>query len=117
MLDTASNYFRSIESGTVATQEDETVVTTNPTSAEQLSVRERMQRFNRMASETDLVARSNDAATPVRKRSDKASDFSLQSFSFRDRSAARITDRATSGQFRASSVALLYIYIYSDASE
>ncbi|KAH0947711.1 hypothetical protein HN011_006545, partial [Eciton burchellii] len=58
----------------VAIKEDETVVTTNPTSAEQLSVRERMQRFNRMASETDLVARSNDAATPVRKRSDKGAD-------------------------------------------
>lgn len=61
-------------SATVETQEDEPAATTNPSSAEQLSVRERMQRFNRIASETDPVARSNtDAATPVRRRADKVS--------------------------------------------
>ncbi|KAG8037975.1 hypothetical protein G9C98_006300 [Cotesia typhae] len=35
------------------------------------SVRERMQRFNRMASETDLHGRPNSATTPAKKRSDK----------------------------------------------
>ncbi|XP_057333553.1 serine/threonine-protein kinase WNK4-like [Microplitis mediator] len=38
------------------------------------SVRERMQRFNRMASETDLHGRPNGAATPAKKRSDKGAD-------------------------------------------
>ncbi|XP_011690652.1 PREDICTED: ankyrin repeat domain-containing protein SOWAHC isoform X4 [Wasmannia auropunctata] len=52
-------------------KEDEAVTTTNPSSAEQLSVRERMQRFNRMASETDLPARPNDTTAPTRKRADK----------------------------------------------
>ncbi|XP_070169124.1 ankyrin repeat domain-containing protein SOWAHA-like [Polyergus mexicanus] len=55
-------------------KEDETTTTTNPTSAEQLSVRERMQRFNRMASETDLPARPNDTTTSARKRADKGAD-------------------------------------------
>ncbi|XP_036138574.1 ankyrin repeat domain-containing protein SOWAHC isoform X2 [Monomorium pharaonis] len=57
-------------------KEDEAVTTTNaPSSAEQLSVRERMQRFNRMASETDLHARPNDTTTvPLRKRADKGAD-------------------------------------------
>lgn len=54
-------------------QEDEVVTTTNPSSAEQLSVRERMQRFNRMASETDLQARPNETTVPARKRADKVS--------------------------------------------
>lgn len=54
-------------------QEDEVATTTNPSSAEQLSVRERMQRFNRMASETDLHARPNDTTVPARKRADKVS--------------------------------------------
>ncbi|TGZ51248.1 Ankyrin repeat domain-containing protein 56 [Temnothorax longispinosus] len=52
-------------------QENEAVTTTNPSSAEQLSVRERMQRFNRMASETDLHARPNETTVPARKRTDK----------------------------------------------
>lgn len=56
-------------------QEDEAITTTNPSSAEQLSVRERMQRFNRMASETDLHARSNETTVPARKRTDKVSAF------------------------------------------
>lgn len=56
-------------------QEDEAITTTNPTSAEQLSVRERMQRFNRMASETDLHARPNETTVPARKRADKVSAF------------------------------------------
>ncbi|XP_011160241.1 ankyrin repeat domain-containing protein SOWAHB [Solenopsis invicta] len=55
-------------------KEDEVVTTTNPSSAEQLSVRERMQRFNRMASETDLHARHNDTTVPARKRADKGAD-------------------------------------------
>ncbi|RLU17573.1 hypothetical protein DMN91_009809 [Ooceraea biroi] len=58
----------------VAIKEDATSTTTNPPSAEQLSVRERMQRFNRMASETDPVARTNDAATPIRRRADRGAD-------------------------------------------
>lgn len=66
--------FREIwQSKTVELQEDETVATTN--SAEQLSVRERMQRFNRMASETDLPARPNDTTSHARKRADKVSDL------------------------------------------
>ncbi|XP_018338218.1 PREDICTED: ankyrin repeat domain-containing protein SOWAHB isoform X3 [Trachymyrmex septentrionalis] len=55
-------------------KEDEAVTTTNSSSAEQLSVRERMQRFNRMASETDLHVRHNDTTVPVRKRTDKGAD-------------------------------------------
>lgn len=55
-------------------QEDEAVAT-NPGSTEQLSFRERMQRFNRMASETDLQGRSNGTITPTRKRSDKVIDI------------------------------------------
>ncbi|KOX77709.1 Ankyrin repeat domain-containing protein SOWAHB [Melipona quadrifasciata] len=50
--------------------EDEAVAT-NPGSTEQLSFRERMQRFNRMASETDLQGRPNGTITPTKKRSDK----------------------------------------------
>ncbi|XP_024872698.1 ankyrin repeat domain-containing protein SOWAHB isoform X2 [Temnothorax curvispinosus] len=55
-------------------KENEAVTTTNPSSAEQLSVRERMQRFNRMASETDLHARPNETTVPARKRTDKGAD-------------------------------------------
>ncbi|XP_029156939.1 ankyrin repeat domain-containing protein SOWAHC isoform X2 [Nylanderia fulva] len=55
-------------------KEDETVTMTNAVSAEQLSVRERMQRFNRMASETDLPARPNDTTSPAKKRVDKGAD-------------------------------------------
>nr|XP_034185884.1 ankyrin repeat domain-containing protein SOWAHB isoform X10 [Osmia lignaria] len=54
-------------------KEDEAVVV-NPGSTEQLSFRERMQRFNRMASETDLQGRPNGAITPTKKRSDKGAD-------------------------------------------
>lgn len=54
-------------------QEDEAVAT-NPGSTEQLSFRERMQRFNRMASETDLQGRPNGTITPTKKRSDKVTD-------------------------------------------
>ncbi|XP_068989885.1 ankyrin repeat domain-containing protein SOWAHC isoform X1 [Neodiprion pinetum] len=43
-------------------------------SAEQLSVRERMQRFNRMASETDIQGPVNGSTTPNKKRSDKGTD-------------------------------------------
>lgn len=49
---------------------------TNSGSAEQLSVRERMQRFNRMASETDLPSRpSGGTTTPTKKRTEKVSDL------------------------------------------
>lgn len=54
-------------------QEDETVAA-NPGSTDQLSFRERMQRFNRMASETDLPGRPNGNITPTKKRSDKVTD-------------------------------------------
>ncbi|XP_032666427.1 ankyrin repeat domain-containing protein SOWAHC isoform X7 [Odontomachus brunneus] len=55
-------------------KEDEATVT-NPGSAEQLSVRERMQRFNRMASETDLPSRpSGGTTTPTKKRTEKGAD-------------------------------------------
>ncbi|XP_015116107.1 ankyrin repeat domain-containing protein SOWAHB [Diachasma alloeum] len=43
-------------------------------SGELPSVRERMQRFNRMASETDLHGRPNGITSPVKKRSDKGTD-------------------------------------------
>ncbi|XP_015429886.1 PREDICTED: ankyrin repeat domain-containing protein SOWAHB isoform X2 [Dufourea novaeangliae] len=54
-------------------KEDEAVAG-NPSSTEQLSFRERMQRFNRMASETDLQGRPNGTITPTKKRSDKGAD-------------------------------------------
>ena len=57
--------------------QEEVVTTTNSFSAEQLSVRERMQRFNRMASETDLHIRYNDTNVPARKRTDKVSTYFL----------------------------------------
>ncbi|KAL6423429.1 hypothetical protein ACFW04_010194 [Cataglyphis niger] len=55
-------------------KEDETATTTNLASVEQLSFRERMQRFNRMANETDLPARPNDTTSSARKRADKGAD-------------------------------------------
>ncbi|XP_046734435.1 ankyrin repeat domain-containing protein SOWAHB isoform X2 [Diprion similis] len=60
--------------------EDETTVgedggpASSSASAEQLSVRERMQRFNRMASETDIQSPVNGSTTPNKKRSDKGTD-------------------------------------------
>lgn len=53
-------------------QEDEGQSQLTP--AEQLSVRERMQRFNRMASETDMPVTTrpaNSSTSPIKKRSDK----------------------------------------------
>ncbi|KAL0105443.1 hypothetical protein PUN28_016835 [Cardiocondyla obscurior] len=70
-VENKENVDRNRNSSETSIKEDETVTTTNPTSAEQLSVRERMQRFNRMASETDLHSRPNEATTPTRKRTDK----------------------------------------------
>ena len=53
-------------------QEDKKNSSTNQlTPAEQLSVRERMQRFNRMASETDLPSRTNLSTLLSKKRLDK----------------------------------------------
>lgn len=54
----------------IETQEDDGPASATA-SAEQLSVRERMQRFNKMASETDLQGRVNGSTTPTKKRSDK----------------------------------------------
>ncbi|KAG7187632.1 hypothetical protein KM043_016693 [Ampulex compressa] len=56
-----------------AIKEDE-AVPVNPGSTEQLSFRERMQRFNKMASEIDLHSRPNGTTTPTKKRSDKGAD-------------------------------------------
>ncbi|XP_076649980.1 ankyrin repeat domain family member sosondowah isoform X1 [Halictus rubicundus] len=60
--------------GSEAVIKEDEAVTGNPSSAEQLSFRERMQRFNRMASETDLPGRPNGTITPTKKRSDKGAD-------------------------------------------
>ncbi|XP_043518436.1 ankyrin repeat domain-containing protein SOWAHC isoform X2 [Frieseomelitta varia] len=60
--------------GSEAVIKEDEAVATNPGSTEQLSFRERMQRFNRMASETDLHGRSNGTITPTKKRSDKGAD-------------------------------------------
>ncbi|XP_043476138.1 ankyrin repeat domain-containing protein SOWAHB isoform X3 [Leptopilina heterotoma] len=54
-------------------KEDE-IPTTPQSSAEQLSVRERMQRFNRMATETDLNVCPSGATPPIKKRSDKGTE-------------------------------------------
>ncbi|XP_076248282.1 uncharacterized protein LOC143188106 isoform X1 [Calliopsis andreniformis] len=60
--------------GSEAVIKEDEAVATNPGSSEQLSFRERMQRFNRMASETDLQGRPNGTITPTKKRSDKGAD-------------------------------------------
>ena len=73
-------YFRQL----MKMQEDEVASPTTPstsstslsssqlTPAEQVSVRERMQRFNRMANETDMPARPSATNTPpIKKRADK----------------------------------------------
>ncbi|XP_043586345.1 ankyrin repeat domain-containing protein SOWAHB isoform X2 [Bombus pyrosoma] len=60
--------------GSEAVIKEDEAVATNPGSTEQLSFRERMQRFNRMASETDLQGRPNGTITPTKKRSDKGAD-------------------------------------------
>ncbi|XP_026669458.1 ankyrin repeat domain-containing protein SOWAHB isoform X2 [Ceratina calcarata] len=60
--------------GSEAVIKEDEAVPASPGSTEQLSFRERMQRFNRMASETDLQGRSNGAITPTKKRSDKGAD-------------------------------------------
>ncbi|KAK2585750.1 hypothetical protein KPH14_010361 [Odynerus spinipes] len=54
-------------------KEDE-IAAANPGSGEELSFRERMQRFDRMATETDLHGRPNGTTTPTKKRSDKGAD-------------------------------------------
>ncbi|XP_076665288.1 ankyrin repeat domain family member sosondowah isoform X2 [Andrena cerasifolii] len=60
--------------GSEAVIKEDEAVAANPGSTEQLSFRERMQRFNRMASETDLQGRPNGNITPTKKRSDKGAD-------------------------------------------
>ncbi|XP_043248928.1 ankyrin repeat domain-containing protein SOWAHB isoform X5 [Colletes gigas] len=60
--------------GSEAVIKEDEAVAANPGSTEQLSFRERMQRFNRMASETDLQGRPNGTITPTKKRSDKGAD-------------------------------------------
>ncbi|XP_066602254.1 ankyrin repeat domain-containing protein SOWAHC [Prorops nasuta] len=54
-------------------KEDE-ATPSNPGSTEHLSFRERMQRFNRMASETDLPNKPTGNTTPVKKRAEKGAD-------------------------------------------
>ena len=51
-------------------QEDDSS-TNQLTPAEQLSVRERMQHFNKMATETDLPARPSVSSPSNKKRTDK----------------------------------------------
>ncbi|XP_076225711.1 uncharacterized protein LOC116424988 isoform X1 [Nomia melanderi] len=72
-MDNKENVDRNRGGSEAVIKEDE-AVTGIPSSAEQLSFRERMQRFNRMASETDLHGRPNGAITPTKKRSDKGAD-------------------------------------------
>ncbi|XP_076760903.1 ankyrin repeat domain family member sosondowah [Xylocopa sonorina] len=60
--------------GSEAVIKEDEAVAANPGSTEQLSFRERMQRFNRLASETDLQGRPNGTITPTKKRSDKGAD-------------------------------------------
>nr|XP_012146169.1 PREDICTED: ankyrin repeat domain-containing protein SOWAHB isoform X3 [Megachile rotundata] len=72
-LENKENVDRNKGGSEAVIKEDEAVVA-NPGSTEQLSFRERMQRFNRMASETDLQGRPNGAITPTKKRSDKGAD-------------------------------------------
>ncbi|KAI4499148.1 hypothetical protein M0802_005731 [Mischocyttarus mexicanus] len=56
-------------------QEDDIITAaTNPGSGEELSFRERMQRFDRMANETDHHGRPNGTTTPTKKRSEKGAD-------------------------------------------
>ncbi|XP_015182895.1 PREDICTED: ankyrin repeat domain-containing protein SOWAHC [Polistes dominula] len=55
-------------------KEDEIITAANPGSGEELSFRERMQRFDRMANETDLHGRPNGTTTPTKKRSEKGAD-------------------------------------------
>lgn len=64
-------YPRRFDNASVLNMQEDEAVATNPGSSEQLSFRERMQRFNRMASETDLQGRPNGTITPTKKRSDK----------------------------------------------
>lgn len=52
-------------------QEDDVSTANLVASAEQLSVRERMQRFNRLANETDSSPRSPANNTQTKKRSEK----------------------------------------------
>ncbi|XP_012053979.1 PREDICTED: ankyrin repeat domain-containing protein SOWAHB [Atta cephalotes] len=73
-MENKENVDRNRNSSLEAVIKEEVVTTTNSFSAEQLSVRERMQRFNRMASETDLHIRYNDTNVPARKRTDKGAD-------------------------------------------
>ncbi|XP_033223983.1 ankyrin repeat domain-containing protein SOWAHC isoform X2 [Belonocnema kinseyi] len=68
------NFEKSKASFEPTIKEDEVPAVLQPTSAEQLSVRERMQRFNRMASETDLNVRPSGNTTPIKKRSEKGAE-------------------------------------------
>ena len=52
-------------------QEDDVSTANLVASAEQLSVRERMQRFNRLATETDSHPRSPGTNTQTKKRFEK----------------------------------------------
>lgn len=86
-------------------QEDEAVAA-NPGSTEQLSFRERMQRFNRMASETDLQGRPNGNITPTKKRSDKVTEttisFSNTSITICFSALERLTEYISASHFLTS---------------
>ncbi|XP_058793208.1 ankyrin repeat domain-containing protein SOWAHB [Phymastichus coffea] len=74
-VDKAKNESDLIKEDEVAAAQQQPPASPQLTPAEQLSVRERMQRFNRMASETDLPNRPNTVSTPpVKKRSDKGTE-------------------------------------------
>ncbi|XP_076171514.1 uncharacterized protein LOC143148748 isoform X1 [Ptiloglossa arizonensis] len=73
-IENKENVDRNRGGGSEAVIKEDEAVAANPGSTEQLSFRERMQRFNRMASETDLQGRPNGTITPTKKRSDKGAD-------------------------------------------
>ncbi|XP_014482377.1 PREDICTED: ankyrin repeat domain-containing protein SOWAHC isoform X3 [Dinoponera quadriceps] len=74
-LENKENIEKNTRGASEAVIKEDEVTATNTVSAEQLSVRERMQRFNRMASETDLPNRpSAGTTTPTKKRTEKGAD-------------------------------------------
>ncbi|XP_017791469.1 PREDICTED: ankyrin repeat domain-containing protein SOWAHC [Habropoda laboriosa] len=89
--------------GSEAVIKEDEAVAANPGSTEQLSFRERMQRFNRMASETDLQGRPNGSVTPTKKRSDKGAeeDDSASVASQLDGKSREWLVRAAQGDYQA----------------
>ncbi|XP_035727766.1 ankyrin repeat domain-containing protein SOWAHC-like isoform X4 [Vespa mandarinia] len=72
-MDNKENVDRN-KTGTDGVVKEDEITTANPGSGEELSFRERMQRFDRMANETDLHGRPNGTTTPTKKRSEKGAD-------------------------------------------